>query len=312
MNSWDTASIYSFDSSDDVGVRVRRLERGRQTMKAGQLVTPSGQYSAVPSSVLISNQIDLASTGVTTNGSIPPTGFSGSFGFTATSSSITIYWDGTNGSKLFQRLGTDGSITQIAGSSMTISGLASVTTYGFLAFYSAYNNCGFGWVMGDSGTPKFAFTAAAQTATNSMQQALLGREPVTTGFITYSTTATGSSSGPGGGGNPCVMLGTEVVTLGAIDYAAVHYPCSEWVHIQADYPRSLTCTPDHPLYHASKGKIRAKDFEIGDFIITNVGEREVLDVHHLRRSCTKVQVQMDHGHLFWANGYLSHNLKKFP
>lgn len=311
--AWDTASIYNFDSSDDVNVRLRRVERGRQTLRSGAIVAPSSNLRLVNGDLLTGDKLNLASAGLVTSGSIPATGFSGKFGFTATTSAITVYFDGTNGSVAFTRLGADGTVKPIATGSMTISGLAANTPYGFLPFYSAYNACGIGWVLGDSGAPQFAFTAAAQTTIKSVQQALIGREPMTTGFITYSTTAAGGSSGGGGGGVECVMLGTDIEPIGEHEVSTVHHPCSEWIHLQArDYPRSLNCTPDHPLYHAVRGKIRADEFKVGDPIITDCGELLLLEAHPLTRVCTKVEVKMPTGHLFWANGYMSHNLKKWP
>lgn len=310
-DSWN--SVYGFDSIDTLSTRVRRLERGRQYERRGSLVVPSGTYAGVPSDVLSNGQIDLASsTAVVAQGSISPFGIKGKFGFTATTTSITVYWDGTNGSELISILRADGRVIAIPGNSLTVSGLSPSTTYGFLPFWSAFNTCGIGWVVGDSGTPKFAFTAAGETAVALNQQSLQGREQLSNGYITYATTASGTSSGGGGGGGNCVMLGTDIDPLGDSEYRTEHHQQNDWIHIQAEgLPRSLNCTPDHPLYNPDKGKVRADSFHLKDWIITENGMYRIVEARPFIQVCTKVKVLMKHGHLFWANGYLSNNNKWF-
>lgn len=314
MDNW--AGVYSFASPDDISTRLRRLERGEQYLRAGSLVTPSGAFAGVPVSLLDGNRIDLTSTDLSTKGSIPPFGVVGTFGYSATATSITIYWDGTNSSVKLRIIRADGSVVQIPTNSLTVSGLTAATSYGFLPFWSVFNNCGIGFVKGDSGTPQFGFTLAARTVVASVQQAYQGREPLTPGFITFSTpasgttTGTGGSGGTGSGAGTCIMLGTDIETMGGGEYHTQHHPQNEWIHLAADgYPRSLNCTPNHPLYHAEKGKIQARKFSVGDWIITEQGERKVTQVKPFVRVCTKVEVKMPSGHLFFANGFMSHNMK---
>src|SRR5690242_20272221 len=144
MSDW--LGGYNFDSSSDLTTRVRRLERGEQYLRAGNLVTPSGSYAGVPTTLLDGNRIDLTSGDLVTKGSIPPAGVVGNFGFTATTTSITAYWDGTNGSNKLRLIRADGSAVQIPTGSLTISGLSSNTLYGVLPYWSPFNNCGIGWI----------------------------------------------------------------------------------------------------------------------------------------------------------------------
>lgn len=313
----DWSGVYNFDSSSDLTTRVRRLERGEQYLRAGQLVTPSGSYAGVPTTLLDNGRIDLTSPDLTTKGSIPPAGVVGNFGFTATTTSITAYWDGTNGSTKLRIVRTDGSAVQIPTGTMTISGLSANTQYGLLPFWSPFNNCGIGWIKGDSGTDpnKFAFSAAAMTITNSVQQVYQKREPLSNGFLKYTTPTSGTNSGGGTGGGyggGCVILGTDIKPLGDIGYNTVHYKQTDWYHIACeDYPRTLNCTPDHAMYHAERGKVHAEQLKVGDKVITEHGERTLSAVQPFYRDCTKVEVKMFDGHLYYANGYLSHNYKLF-
>ena len=314
MNSW--ADTYKFADVGDLTTRVRRLERGQQSLRRGKIVSPSGGYGGIPLKVLDGSNIDITSTNLSLKGSIPPSGVSGKFGFSATTTSITIYWDGTNSSSLLSLLRADGSVVQIPGGSLTISSLSANTMYGFLPYWSAFNTCGIAWIVGDSGSPSFAFTSAAMTAFALSQQVLQGREQLTSGFLTYTTPNAGSSSGSGsytgGGQGQCVMLGTDIEPVGELPFVTRNHPNSEWFRIECkDYPRSLNCTANHPLFSPDKGKQRADVFKRGDWIITDSGERKISEVSRFLRVCTKVEVAMDQGHLFWANGFLSHNVKNY-
>jgi hypothetical protein len=308
--------VYTFGPIDNVQSRVRRLERGEQYLRAGVLVSPSGKYAGVPKALLDGNKIDLTSKHLSTKGSIPPFGVVGNFGYSATTTSITLYWDGTNSSAKLKIIRTDGSAVNIPASSLTITGLIANTSYGFLPFWSALNNCGIGFIKGDSGSPQFAFTAAARNIQASVQQSYQGNEPLTNGFILFSTPSagtgggTGTGGGGGGVGGSCIMVGTHVETMGGGEYVMNLFPQTDWVNLAAeDYPRTLNCTPNHPLYHPERGQMRADSFNVGDWIVTEKGERKLAEVRPFFRVCTKVQVAMSSGHLFFANGFLSHNIK---
>lgn len=312
----DWGNVYAFGSSDDLTTRVRRLERGRQYLRGGQNVIPSGLYGGIPNDLIdpISLKIPIVS-GLTVAGSIPPAGVTGNFGFTATTTSITIYWDGTNGSVVLAILRADNTSVQVPSNNITISGLTINTSYGFLPFRSVFNNCGVGFVVGDSGTPQFAFTTAARSVQAVTQQSLTGREALTPGFITYSTTASGTSSGGGTVPPPtrpmCVMVNTEIKPFGAgQEYVIVHARQTDWINLAVeDLPRTLSCTPDHELISPDRGKQPANSFKVGDWVITDHGEKKLAEVRMFYKDCTKMQVQMPTGHLYFANGFLSHNVK---
>lgn len=104
------------------------------------------------------------------------------------------------------------------------------------------------------------------------------------------------------------MSGTDIETLGDHPFTLEILPEFDWVHIEAD-GRSLNCTWDHPLFHAVRGKIKAEEVAEGDFLIMDNGEREVTKADWLHQQCSKYKVVMADGHLYFANGFLSHNFK---
>jgi|SRR5579872_109139 len=125
--------------------------------------------------------------------------FSGAFSYVSTTTTITWYWDGTNGSTLLTLLWPDGSKTPIIPGSLAISGLTLYTTYLFYPFANPQTNT-INFVIGltsSVGTPAAAYTAANPAAA---QQAYGdGLVPMTVGAMSAATTASGGGGGSGGG-----------------------------------------------------------------------------------------------------------------
>jgi len=108
------------------------------------------------------------------------------------------------------------------------------------------------------------------------------------------------------------MSGTEILPVGDLDYSLEVLPEFNWVSMTLEDGRSLNCTADHPIYHALAGKVRADHLAVGDLLITDVGEMPIKSICRIQRKCSKYKVAMLKGHLFWANGILSHNVKPAP
>jgi hypothetical protein len=124
----------------------------------------------------------------------------GNFGFTSTGSSITIYWDGSNGSRLLAIRRADGTNYSITAGSMTIGGLTAGVQYGFSAFVAIGQPQSLSFSQGDAGTPGFAFSPAATptlVSAASRTQRLTTNERITEGPIYF--TANGGASGTGTG-----------------------------------------------------------------------------------------------------------------
>ena len=305
--------------------RIQRLEKGSQRIQRAQLRPTSGTYTRLPISVLHTGAnggqvIDISKVFVRKIGGTSVSANTTGFAYTATTTSITWYWDGTNGSLVPVINRADGTRFTVptAGSPLTITGLTANTTYYFLPFWNINNLCNIGWVQGTVGTPQIALVVADTTnaVTSSeylIEQTFQGNEPLTNGYMTAATTASGSGGGgAGGGGKPgsgCVMSGTDIQTLGDLPFEIEVLPETEWVHLRIEDGRELYCTLDHPLYHAVSGKIRAEHLSEGERVITDLGEQRIVKVNRHRRVCSKHKVVMTKGHLYWANGFLSHNAK---
>ncbi len=304
--------------------RLQRLETGAQRYQRTVLRPTSGAYTRLPVTGLVGagrlqQKISLTNSGVQKKGSIPPNGNTYGFAYTSTATSITWYWNGTNGSTGIVIHRADGSNFTVptAGSGFTVSGLTANTTYYFLPFWNTVqNSCNIGWVPGTTGTPQVAFVAAdtSNVTTSSyylIQQNLQGNEALSAGYMSAMTPASGSGGG-GAGGHGCVMAGTEIETVGDQEYTTEVISETEWLYIRVEDNRFLKCTLDHRLYHAEKGKVMADSLSIGDLLITDTGEQEITEIYEFRQKCSKHKIEMGKGHLYWANGFLSHNQKPIP
>ena len=184
-------------TTDDA--RLSRLEAAYPASVAGK-VTFSNSSLAVPAtgSVLASGAI--APTGIQATGSTFAFVIQGNLSFTSDGSSITIYWDGSNSSKLMTVRRADGSNFSITAGSMRIGGLTAGVQYGFSSFVSIAQPQNLSFVQGDSGAPKFAFSPSASPAlisSASRTQRLTTNERITEGLIFF--TANVGSSGLGTG-----------------------------------------------------------------------------------------------------------------
>lgn len=301
--------------------QLQRLETGAQRTQRGQLRPTAGSFARMPSTLLINSKqnLDLSSTGVRKQGGVPPSANTAGFAYTSTDTTITWYWDGSNGSKVPVITRADGSRFTVptGDSGLIVTGLVASTMYFFLPFWNINSLCNIGWVAGTTGSPQIAFVLADTTdPVNNpvylLQQTTQGNEPLSAGYMTASTAAGGGSGGGGAGGggsSHCVMAGTDIETLGDLPYSINVFPNSEWVHLRTEDMKELYCTYDHPLYHATSGKTRADRLEVGDYIITSQGEQKVVTAEFRERVCSKWEVVMEKGHIFFANGFCSHNVK---
>jgi len=279
----------------------------------------AGSYARIPVDGLDSTTRGRIATYNTTQaklGGVSPSTNRNGFAYTSTDSSITWYWDGTNGSHILvlHRADRTQFVIPVTGSGLTVSGLTASTNYYFLPFWSPLNTCNVGWVPATHGTPQIAFVLADTTDPINgpnyvIQQNYQDREPITSSYMLAATAAGGGSGGGGGGGGNCVMAGTDIETLGGIPYQCEVTPESQWVRITVEDGRSLACTFDHPLFHSENGRIPAYDVEVGDLLIMDNGERKVKEKIEFTKVCSKWKIMMEDGHLFHANGFLSHNLK---
>lgn len=132
------------------------------------------------------------------------------------------------------------------------------------------------------------------------------------GSVTTPADGGGDTSGGGGGGGGsqggCVLVGTTIATLGDLPHECKELDETHWVTVTLKDSRQLQATRNHPVY-TERGKISLAAVPVGHKLITDVGLVEVTEKVYIQTLRVKWQVIMPKGHLYWANGILSHNLK---
>jgi hypothetical protein len=300
------------DSSWLVKMTSKKYGQNIQYIRGGKAVPTTGGFLPLDKNFINNGKIDLTGNAIRKQGANAVSVSEAGFAFTATSTSITLYWDGTNGSQVIVQRRSDHSRQVIPPGSITTTGLTPSTRYYFLPFWTPANSCQIGWSVGTSGTPAIAFLS--NTDLNALQeQNFQNREPLSGGYMYADTPASGSGGGgTGGGGTSCVMQGTDIETLGDSPYSTQIIKCDDWWHICVEGGHSLNCTPDHPLYTSKGERIMAMDVRKGMILTHREGDLAVLESYSHRRACSKINVVMEKVHLFYANGFLSHNQKAFP
>ena len=184
-------------NTDDA--RVSRLEAGFPSSIAGR-VTYSNSSLAVPSTNSVLPSGAIAPTGIQATGSTFAFVVQGNYAFTSDGTSITIYWDGSNGSKLLAIRRADGSNYSITAGSMKIGGLTTGVQYGFSSFIAIPQPAHLSFVQGDAGSPGFAFSPAATPAlisSASRTQRLTTNERITEGLIFFTANIGAAGLGTG-------------------------------------------------------------------------------------------------------------------
>lgn len=240
--------------------------------------------------------VDLAS-----RGSIPPGLNNTSFSYTSTTSSVTISWTA------FTLYRTDGTTVAVTAGNQTITGLASGTSYYAYPYWDEVAGA-VSFVTGGSGSPSACFTS--QTPAALQGQVLQSRATLNSGPITVATASSGTGGGSGGGGGTgggCPEVGTRIETLG---YSALsrEVPWHEWTRIETESKRFLVAVPKHRIY-THRGIVELEDIQLGDLVVTKSGEERITAKISFFRPSRKLNITVPGGHLYWANGFLSHNTK---
>lgn len=127
--------------------------------------------------------------------------------------------------------------------------------------------------------------------------------------------ATGGDAGAGsagsasqGGGFSCPIEGTEIVVLGGSSMSAPLVDEMEWVIVETQNGKKLSASLSHLLY-TRRGLVRLFTVTTEDHLVTDEGESRVSQVRRETRPGRKMHIHIPDGHLYWANGVLSHNNK---
>lgn len=146
-----------------------------------------------------------------------------------------------------------------------------------------------------------------------------GEDPTkkTSGGSTGTTAGSGGSFSPpsggggagGGGSLTCPIEGTEIVAVGVSQPKIEKVFETNWVRIKTKNGKELVASHSHLLY-TRYGLQRIRMLTIGEAVVTIDGESEITDITTETKRAYKLAIEIPIGHLYWANGILSHNVKK--
>jgi hypothetical protein len=263
--------------------------------------SPEGKITAAPNSLYL--QQDSANPGLAmwiyggqtagsvgwtnsgTYGSSAPT-WSGLFVYATTTTTISLYWDGTHASQPISVYGSDGSIIQKLSGSITVTGLTNATPYYFYPYYDKVRSV-LGWAgstVGGVGNPPYALTAKSNAA--AAVQGAVGFSPLSVGGMTITTGAGGSGSV--GGSGTCLREGmlvdckergivpVETCTVG--DHIQGYHdwtkivklvtiPCGTFIRVTVPGGNFVEVTPSHPFTLPTGRHKEAQDLSLSDVLI---------------------------------------------
>jgi hypothetical protein len=173
------------------------------------------------------------------------------------------------------------------------------TKLGLVRCYSGANG-GSGLVVGTISTPE---NVRGMYLDQNLALAAAG---LTFTTITVAQGAGGTTTGGSGFGG-CPINGTDLKMLGCHALTQKE-PNRNWIEIELEDGRILTATPDHPVY-TDKGKTPLKRLRIGQEVVTDHGMVAVARKNKKTFDAEMLVVSMTKGHLYYANGILSHNIK---
>lgn len=121
------------------------------------------------------------------------------------------------------------------------------------------------------------------------------------------TVAGGSISG-GGGSLRCPIEGTIIESLGGSEVQTELIEEMNWSIIETESGHTLTASSSHLLY-TRRGLVPISTLTPDDFVVTQKGESKVVIASTRVKAAKKMSIHIPDGHLYWAGGILSHNLK---
>lgn len=124
--------------------------------------------------------------------------------------------------------------------------------------------------------------------------------------IAGGVTSGGGSLSTGGGITHCPIEGTSIESLGGSEVQTNLIEEMNWTIIETDSGHTLTASSSHLLY-TRRGLVPISTLTPDDFIVTKKGESRIVIVSTRQRAAKKMAIHVPDGHLYWADGILSHN-----
>lgn len=269
--------------------------------------------------------------GILPRGNVMPMVQDSPFSYTSTTTSISWSWTAFNVYR------PDGTSFAMSGSSQSITGLSSSTTYDSYAYSAESAPSTMAFVTGlggSSGTPAIAFSPSATYAQAAAALANASQlANIYQGKLTGATTSSGSGGGGGGGGGyGCPHPSQWVLTSGGPKRAELLDECDElltpngwapivkitrplqheWILVELDNHERLAVSLDHRFVAPDGEQIRASALRIGQILAAG-GPRHlrVISIRIRQDDAEAVSIELADPHLYFltANGPLSHNLK---
>jgi hypothetical protein len=187
-------------SSNDATSRLRRLEGAYPKVTHTTPVYSKAKVTMPSSATVTTTGLINSQSAVSARGCLSPNVLSGVLGFTATTTTITVWWDGSNHSQIISIKRANKTSFTIPPGTQTVSGLTPGILYGFSVYWNINSSSGLSFGPGDAGDPKIAITpTASDTVINIALQAQqsYNAEPIYSGQVYFSTPASGTGGGAG-------------------------------------------------------------------------------------------------------------------
>ncbi|MGC8519953.1 MAG: Hint domain-containing protein, partial [Steroidobacteraceae bacterium] len=264
-------------------------------------------------------------------GSIVTGGVQIAFSYTSTTDSITISWTlpGTTSTNPVV-LRMDGTQTSIPYGSVTISGLASSTSF-IAAPYVDEANETIAFVTGETGatgSPAILYPGTTMPVVVGWQQSLQGNLPLGT----FQASTTSSGSGGGNGSTGCCLRGDQLIECmfngslyllpareltkehrlfsipGCIRIVALRTESwAEWYHVRLSNGKTLVVAGDHRFVDPCGEQVHAKDLRLQQVLQAADGYVEVVQLELDRSQNHKVSIEVEEPHVYYVDGILAHN-----
>lgn len=125
--------------------------------------------------------------------------------------------------------------------------------------------------------------------------------------LTAPGAASGASPVTGGGtGFHCPIEGTPIESLGGSEVQTDLIEEINWSIIETESGHTLTASSSHLLY-TRRGLVPISTLTPDDFVVTKKGESRVVIASTRQKAAKKMAIHVPDGHLYWADGILSHN-----